>query len=67
MIMLLPCNDSEKLQLALFESGFLTIPVHAQIEGVRSQCLRITPMATHTESEIKSLAGALTKYKDLIC
>jgi hypothetical protein len=38
MIMLLPCKP-EKLQLALFE--WISLSVHAQIEGVRG--LRITP------------------------
>jgi 7-keto-8-aminopelargonate synthetase-like enzyme len=66
MVMLIPCLDTEKLQAALFEDGFLTIPVQAQLSGQARQCLRITPMALHTSADIKRFVRALEKRRNLI-
>jgi 7-keto-8-aminopelargonate synthetase-like enzyme len=66
MVMLLPCKAAEKLQERLFDVGYLTIPVRAQIDGKHHPCLRITPMATHAAEDIAGFAEALGKNKDLI-
>jgi 8-amino-7-oxononanoate synthase len=61
MILLLPNDNCDALQARLFEDGFLTIVVKALLsEGVR-QCLRIIPMATHTESEIIDFIDSIDK------
>jgi 8-amino-7-oxononanoate synthase len=59
MIMLLPSTDTEKLQARLFEAGFLTITVKAQLAEGTLRALRITPMATHGEDEIKAFVEAV--------
>jgi len=66
MVMLLPCKNSVRLQELLFESGFLVIPVSARIDNRIRDCLRIVPMATHSQDDIKLFAAALAKYKDLL-
>ncbi|OGC96008.1 MAG: hypothetical protein A2W25_09715 [candidate division Zixibacteria bacterium RBG_16_53_22] len=67
MVMLLPCSDSERLQANLFEDGFLTITVQANLGGQMQGCLRITPMALHSAEDIEAFARALENYKELIC
>jgi 8-amino-7-oxononanoate synthase len=59
MIMLLPYQNTDALQAALFDKGFLTISVKAQLTGKIQSCLRITPMATHTKDEIKQFTEAV--------
>jgi 7-keto-8-aminopelargonate synthetase-like enzyme len=59
MIMLLPNDNCDALQARLFEAGFLTIVVKAQLATGLLHCLRIIPMATHTDSEIKSFVQAI--------
>ena len=61
MVMLFPYDDSEGLQRRLFNSGYLTITVKALIDGVMKNCLRITPMATHTESDIAGFVEAVKR------
>lgn len=62
MIMLLPCNDVSRLQKLLLQDGYLTITVKAEIDGQSRDCLRITPMATHTEDDVKRFAAALKRH-----
>jgi 7-keto-8-aminopelargonate synthetase-like enzyme len=59
MIMLLPCAEMEGLQARLFNAGFLTVTVKAMLENGMKDCLRITPMATHRDEEIKRFISAL--------
>ena len=61
MILLLPSNNCDALQARLFEDGYLTILVKAQLADCLHQCLRIIPMATHSESEIASFITAIKK------
>ena len=61
MVMLFPYDNNEKLQKLLFESGYLTITVKALLDGVMQNCLRITPMTTHTDEQIKGFAEAVKK------
>ncbi|HBC45932.1 MAG TPA: hypothetical protein DCZ43_02690 [candidate division Zixibacteria bacterium] len=59
MIMLLPSANTDTLQGRLFEAGFLTITVKAQFASGTMPCLRIIPMATHNENEIKAFVDAV--------
>jgi 8-amino-7-oxononanoate synthase len=61
MVMLFPYDDNETLQRRLFEAGYLTITVKALIDGIMKNCLRITPMATHTESDIVGFVEAVKR------
>lgn len=61
MIMLLLAPNAESLQGQLIDDGFLTIPVNAILEGKLQPCLRITPMATHTEEDINGFAKAIRR------
>lgn len=62
MIMLLPCTDFHGLQKQLFDDGFLTIPVTATISGYSQNCLRITPMATHRDDDIRAFTQSLKNH-----
>jgi 7-keto-8-aminopelargonate synthetase-like enzyme len=62
MIMLLPAPNIERLQGRLIDDGYLTIPVNAILDGKLQPCLRITPMATHKEEDIRGFAGVLKKH-----
>lgn len=63
MILLLPDDDCDRMQALLFDDGFLTITVKASLGGNIFQSIRITPMATHNEEEIKAFTNAIGKYK----
>ncbi len=64
MVMLIPCADPVELQARLLSDGFLVIPTEAFIDGQLNQCLRITPMALHSEDDITEFAAALKKNLD---
>lgn len=59
MVMLLPCENAGELQKRLFDEGYLTITVRALIGGNLRPCLRITPMVTHTEDDIRSFVESV--------
>jgi 8-amino-7-oxononanoate synthase len=65
MILLIPDDDCDSLQERLFNHGFLTIVVKASLGGSVFQSLRITPMATHSEEDIRNFVHAVKKYKDI--
>lgn len=59
MVMLLPCKDSEIMQRKLFDEGYLTIAVRTLVSGEIKSCLRITPMATHSDNEIVKFVNSV--------
>jgi 7-keto-8-aminopelargonate synthetase-like enzyme len=61
MIMLLPHQDADTLQSRLFGEGYLTIVVKASLGGIYQSCLRITPMAKHTDEEIAAFVDAVKR------
>ena len=62
MIMLIPCVKIHDLVNVLIDEGYFTVPVKALIDGVSTECLRITPMALHTEFHINGFVESLKKY-----
>jgi len=62
MVMLLPHDNCESLQEKLFNDGYLTIIVHARFGGESIPCLRLIPMATHSDGDIKGFLGAVKKH-----
>ena len=61
MIMLLPAKDIATVQKNLIDDGYLTMPTNAMINSGMQSCLRITPMATHSEEDIRGFIGAVKK------
>lgn len=61
MVLLLPADDSAALQAKLFEDGYLTVTVKARLAGEAYSCLRIIPMATHTDDDIAGFVEAVKK------
>jgi 7-keto-8-aminopelargonate synthetase-like enzyme len=61
MVLLLPVADGEALQAGLFDGGYLAITVKARLAGEAMSCLRIIPMATHTEKDIVGFVAALKR------
>jgi len=62
MIMLILCVKIQQLVEVLIYEGYFTVPVKAMIDGVSTECLRITPMALHTEFQINGFIDSLKKY-----
>jgi 7-keto-8-aminopelargonate synthetase-like enzyme len=59
MILLIPCSNPETVLSLLLDDGYFVVSVKADFENNKQNCLRITPMSLHTESDIAGLIDSL--------
>jgi 7-keto-8-aminopelargonate synthetase-like enzyme len=62
MIMLIPCDNIKELIGKLVADGYFTVPVKALVNGQSIDCLRIIPMALHTNEQIDGFTDSLRKH-----
>jgi 7-keto-8-aminopelargonate synthetase-like enzyme len=62
MILLAPCDNLSEAIDKLLQDGFLVVPAKAILDGRRQDCLRITPMALHTEEDIRAFVKSMAKF-----
>lgn len=61
MILLIPCENPEEALAGLLDDGYFAVSVKAEIDNNRQDCLRITPMALHTETDIAGFIDSLSR------
>jgi len=61
MILLVPCENLQEAIEKLLGDSFFVVPAKAYLDGQRQDCLRVTPMSLHTESDIKAFVNSMAK------
>ncbi|UCE65477.1 MAG: aminotransferase class I/II-fold pyridoxal phosphate-dependent enzyme [Candidatus Zixiibacteriota bacterium] len=62
MILLVPCDNLIEAIEKLLYDGFFVVPAKAYLNGQKQDCLRITPMSLHTESDINTFVNLMSKH-----